>query len=157
MICCVLGGPQPFRRSWPHQWGRRTITIMMSTEESTAPPNDSICSYKRGTCSIQVRKGVRYLQESKTWKDRGGGRGFGWVTRRVVRYRCIMDSMNIETLPSESLPRSSSLWRERFSDSELVLLLFRTFITNISWRGSTDLDKTGFHFCLFLTILGSCL
>ena len=82
--------------------------IVVSREESTAPPSTSMCSYTRGTCSIHGRKGERYLQESKSWKDRGGGRGFGWVTRRVVRYRCIMNTMNTETLPEESLPRSSS-------------------------------------------------
>ena len=80
--------------------------IMM---ESTAPPVDRACSYKKGICSIHGRKGIRYLQESKNWKDRGGGRGFGWITRRVVRYRCSMNSMDMETLPSENLPRSSSL------------------------------------------------
>ena len=80
--------------------------IMM---ESTAPPVDRACSYKKGICSIHGRKGIKYLQESKTWKDNGGGRGFGWITRKVVRYRCNMDSMDMKTLPSESLPRSSSL------------------------------------------------
>ena len=24
----------------------------------------------------------------KKWKDRGGGKGFGWVTMRTTRYQC---------------------------------------------------------------------
>ena len=77
--------------------------------ESTAPPVDRDCSYKKGTCLIHRKKGLRYLQESKTWLDRGGGRGFGWVTRRIVRYRCSLKSMDIETIPGENLTMSSSL------------------------------------------------
>ena len=26
---------------------------------------------------------------SKSWKDRGGGRGFGWVTQKTTKYLCV--------------------------------------------------------------------
>ena len=32
--------------------------------------------------------GVRYIVTSKKWRDRGKGRGFGYVTSKLVRYRC---------------------------------------------------------------------
>ena len=33
-------------------------------------------------------KGVRYIVTSKKWRDRGMERGFGYVTSKLVRYRC---------------------------------------------------------------------
>ena len=35
-----------------------------------------------------IVKGVRYIVKSKKWRDRGKGRGFGYVTSKLVRYRC---------------------------------------------------------------------
>ena len=45
------------------------------------------CVFKRGVCMMHVVKGEKYVEVSKTWKDRGGGRGYGFVTQRRVKFR----------------------------------------------------------------------
>ena len=50
------------------------------------------CVYnKRGMCGKHGKRGVGTKVSSKVWKDRGGGRGYGWVTRKVMKYRCIVE------------------------------------------------------------------
>ena len=46
------------------------------------------CQLQRGFCMQHNVKGVRYIVTSKKWRDRGKGRGFGYVTSKLVRYRC---------------------------------------------------------------------
>ena len=43
---------------------------------------------QRGFCMQHNVRGVRYIVTSKKWRDRGKGRGFGYVTSKLVRYRC---------------------------------------------------------------------
>ena len=46
------------------------------------------CQFQRGFCMQHNIKGVRYIVTSKKWRDRGKGRGSGYVTSKLVRYRC---------------------------------------------------------------------
>ena len=48
-------------------------------------------------------KGEKYVQVSKNWKDRGGGRGYGFVTSKKVKFTCMV---------ARRLSRSSSLTSE---------------------------------------------
>ena len=52
------------------------------------PSNDNKCQFQKGFCIQHNVKGVRYVVTSKKWRDRGKGRGFGYVTSKLVRYRC---------------------------------------------------------------------
>ena len=62
-------------------------------------PSVDQCEFRRGVCQLHKMKGERYVQETKNWKDRGKGKGFGYVTSRKVRYRCMVKN---------TVPRSSS-------------------------------------------------
>ena len=41
---------------------------------------------------------MKYTMKERKWIDRGGGKGYGYVTSRKVKYRCEV----------EKLPRTSS-------------------------------------------------
>ena len=59
--------------------------------ETVAPSmgeEDDLCVYKRGFCQYHKADGERFVEVSKRWRDRGGGEGFGYVTSRLVKYRC---------------------------------------------------------------------
>ena len=47
-------------------------------------PSNVKCQFQEGFCIQHNVKGV----PSKKWRDRGKGRGFGYVTSKLVRYRC---------------------------------------------------------------------
>ena len=46
------------------------------------------CEFKRGFCLRHKAKGEKFIEVSRRWRDRGGGKGFDWITSRRVRYRC---------------------------------------------------------------------
>ena len=50
--------------------------------------DDDHCSFKRGVCCLHKARGEKYVDKKKSWLDRGKGRGYGWVTTKVVKYRC---------------------------------------------------------------------
>ena len=54
----------------------------------TPSERDEECTFKRGFCLIHNTQGVKYTVVRTKWKDRGGGRGFGNVSSRLVRYCC---------------------------------------------------------------------
>ena len=70
-----------------------------SVPSSGGDDEDEVCKFRRGVCLRHGMKGERYVQTMKNWKDRGGGRGYAFVTSKRVRYRCSGKS---------ELPRSSS-------------------------------------------------
>ena len=47
-------------------------------------------------------KGEKYTEMTKKWRDRGGGKGFRFVTTRKVKYKCrvvddvLMSSSNLK-------------------------------------------------------------
>ena len=59
--------------------------IVEKCERPPAPPSNEECNFSRGRCVLHQIRGVRYHQTTRTWKYRGGGRGFGRITRRTVR------------------------------------------------------------------------
>ena len=71
----------------------------MPVPSSGGDDDDEVCKFRRGVCLRHGMKGERYVQTVKNWKDRGGGRGYAFVTSKRVRYRCRGKS---------GLPRSSS-------------------------------------------------
>ena len=77
------------------------VAIMKDDVSETMLPSvveDENCVYKRGVCVLHKMKGVKYTMVEKKWKDRGGGKGYGYVTSKKVRYRCEV----------KNLPRTSS-------------------------------------------------
>ena len=77
------------------------VAIVKDNESETVQPSveESVnCAYKRGVCILHNRKGVKYTMEERKWIDRGRGKGYGYVTRRKVKYRCEVGK----------LPRTSS-------------------------------------------------
>ena len=73
----------------------------MVLENKNTDGADKCVYYKRGMCGKHGKRGVDTKVSSQVWKDRGGGRGYGWVTRKVMKYRCIVE-------PSLSTERSFS-------------------------------------------------
>ena len=57
---------------------------------------DDHCTFKKGVCSLHNARGERYVDKKKRWMDRGGGRGYGWVTSKVVKFRCKVDDDQVE-------------------------------------------------------------
>ena len=48
-----------------------------------------VCLYdKNGFCSFHQMTGIRFEVTEQKWKDRGGGKGFGFVRKKVKKYRC---------------------------------------------------------------------
>ena len=74
------------------------------TVPSSGEGGNEDCTFKRGVCLLHKVKGEKYVQSTKNWKDRGGGRGYAFVTSKRVRYRCMV--------ARKLLPRSSSLASE---------------------------------------------
>ena len=104
--------------------------IVEKCERPPAPPSNEECNFSRGRCVLHQIRGVRYYQTTETCKDRGGGRGFGWITRRTVRYRCNFDLMKSE--------QRSSL--KSWGGEEEVRLFFMqrsnfSLETNVLWWG----------------------
>ena len=61
-------------------------------------PSSVKCVFRRGVCQLHNVKGERQVQVSKTWKDRGGGKGYGYVTSKKVIFRFMVE---------KDVPRSS--------------------------------------------------
>ena len=76
-------------------------------EQSTTPSNSNPkCDINRkGYCSTHQREAQKTFVTSKKWGDRGGGRGFGYISRRSVKYICkprIEKPYGNQNIPTES-------------------------------------------------------
>ena len=76
-------------------------------EQSTTPSNSNPkCDINRkGYCSSHQREAQKTFVTSKKWGDRGGGRGFGYISRRSVKYICkprIEKPYGNQNIPTES-------------------------------------------------------
>ena len=71
----------------PTQTNQQTPDVSQS-KDSQATPSSEECKYIRGVCSRHKMKGEKYYVVQTRWMDRGGGKGYGNVYRRLVRYRC---------------------------------------------------------------------
>ena len=50
---------------------------------------NSLCMYDTNNfCSYHGRLGQKRTLTKTLWKDRGGGKGYGWVKRRVTEFTC---------------------------------------------------------------------
>ena len=58
--------------------------------ETKVVPSVLVCAFKRGKCLLHNVDGVKYTEVAKKWKDRGGGKGYGFITTRTVKYRCLV-------------------------------------------------------------------
>ena len=56
---------------------------------TTTPSVESCRQNRKGYCEEHRCQGKRVTVSSKKWKDRGGGRGYGYVTQRVTRFICV--------------------------------------------------------------------
>ena len=63
-----------------------------SNSTTPMPPSDEKCNYKKGVCNKHKTQGRKYVETTKKWKDRGKGKGYGFVTVKYVRYRCVEKS-----------------------------------------------------------------
>ena len=52
------------------------------------PPVVEKCKIEKGFCETHQTKTLKRSITSKKWKDRGGGRGFGWVTQKTSKFLC---------------------------------------------------------------------
>ena len=87
------------------------LISMPDQESKTETSGDEIenipCEYtKKGFCQVHKRQGERFVVTTTVWKDRGGGRGFGNVYKRKIKYKC--RSQNILKIR----PMSSSINNE---------------------------------------------
>ena len=65
--------------------GQQAMPSMSSREESM----NKVCNIlKNGMCEQHGIMSTRILVTSKVWKDRGGGRGYGYVTKKVKKPVC---------------------------------------------------------------------
>ena len=68
------------------------VDIMKDDDARMSMPSSDSCVYKRGVCLFHQMKGVKYTEKTQRWMDRGGGKGYGFVTQRRVRYRCKVEN-----------------------------------------------------------------
>ena len=55
------------------------------------------CTFTRkGMCKLHKVLGTGTLVTSKVWQDRGKGRGYGYVVRKVTKYRCSVRNITPE-------------------------------------------------------------
>ena len=64
--------------------GGRDETVLPSVEMK----GDDVCVYKRGFCQLHKAQGERFVETTKRWRDKGRGKGFGFITSKLVKYRC---------------------------------------------------------------------
>ena len=64
------------------------VDIVKDLCDENVAPSSVKCTFKRGTCLVHKLKGEKYTDVAKKWMNRGGGKGYGWITTRTVKYRC---------------------------------------------------------------------
>ena len=65
------------------------------SEVLPVPPSDMSCNYTRGRgrCNIHGNMGEKYVISERKWRDRGQGRGYGYVSTKKVKYRCVGEKL----------------------------------------------------------------
>ena len=59
-------------------------------EATPSAPSMRECSISRkGYCKEHDYQAKKVAVSSKSWKDRGGGKGYGWVTKKVNKFICV--------------------------------------------------------------------
>ena len=85
----------------------------VTSEKEVGGLLDAKCTFgKGGLCEQHLVQGTKLTIPVKKWRDRGGGKGFGWVTTRVTRFQCKVkktgaevpeNATNVEYLRSQRL------------------------------------------------------
>ena len=71
------------------QWTKKNLGQILATAPSSEeemfckPDNRGQCECETHNCSMTKLK-----IPTKKWRDRGGGKGFGWVKTILTKYRC---------------------------------------------------------------------
>ena len=55
------------------------------SEVLPVPPSDMSCNYTRGRCNRHGNMGEKYVISERKWRDRGQGRGYGYVSTKKVK------------------------------------------------------------------------
>ena len=83
--------------------------IDVEREQETLPSvgqTDVPCEMRKdGYCvTHQIENNKKFYVTSKKWKDRGKGRGFGWVSSKILKFQCSMRTsiQNIGNIHQES-------------------------------------------------------
>ena len=63
------------------------------SEVLPVPPSDMSCNYTRGRCNRHGNMGEKYVISERKWRDRGQGRGYGYVSTKKVKYRCVGEKL----------------------------------------------------------------
>ena len=80
-------------------------------EATPSAPSMKECSISRkGYCKEHDYQAKKVAISSKSWKDRGGGKGYGWVTKKVNKFICV------KRVTVMSDKNSTLVTGERFSD-----------------------------------------
>ena len=90
-----------------------TTTKNTSDTTPSVSPN---CNFNRkGYCVTHQVTGKKTTVTSKVWKDRGGGRGYGYVARKVTKYLC---GYRADTRRKINIPDEESRNLEQISGCE---------------------------------------
>ena len=69
--------------------GAREMTGNTLHDDEGVGTNIRKCTFtKSGLCEVHRVPGSKVTIPTKKWKDKGGGKGFGWVTVRTKKYQC---------------------------------------------------------------------
>ena len=94
------------------------VNVETNQEMNVMIPTPSVaeiekCKIEKGYREKHQIRTVKRSVTSKKWKDRGGGRGFGWVSQKVVKYLC---EPGVESRKAHSISNNSE--KSRNLDTE---------------------------------------
>ena len=70
-------------------YGGRGCLKINPTAPKTERIKNTTCTFnKHGFCKLHKLLGTPHTFQKSVWKDRGGGRGFGFVKERVNTFKC---------------------------------------------------------------------
>ena len=65
-----------------------------SNIETVMPSVSGKCEkMKNGLCRIHECEMKKFAVSTKKWGDRGGGKGFGWIHRKVTKFACLYEKL----------------------------------------------------------------
>ena len=78
----------PCTRNQNHENEIEKTNLRLSVEKP-APSVVEKCEIKKAYCMTHQSKTGKRSISAKSWKDRDGGRAFGWVTQKTTKYLCV--------------------------------------------------------------------
>ena len=127
------------------QEGQDIVVNDKSTPEPSSSETEkesSACNInrKRGYCSSHDVTARRILVTTKKWKDRGGGKGFGYVSSRVVKYICQAKSNPVSDDHTNRQLMGGSVRADNVADGDS-----HTIPEHVGWSESTTLESESFN------------